>query len=645
MESTQAYPSGGSLHRLSLCMIVKNEGITLGPCLDSVKDVVDEMIIVDTGSIDETISIASQFGAKVIQHKWQNDFAEARNISLDHATGQWVLFLDADERLDRDSISILKEIITNNDAAEGYRFTFINYIDDGSSTITSSLFRLFRNKGYRFTGKIHEQIELEVAKNGVIKDVPISIHHFGYLSNIQAAKDKSSRNISMLQAELQLAPNDPYLRFQFGSSLGIMGKHLEAIQEFTEVYNCYKGMDPATWPAFATHSIYLMSKSFYFLGQYHQALKWSEWAMTRWRITELYYQHGNIQHKLRQHADAISTLLRCQDRKECNSTSFQTVPGTGSYLAMLNIGKIYEFMGDIESAREWYFKSFENYRDHPDTVYRLSRLISDSETLIALSRLIEKRHLMEAFCFGCAESGHELTTDILNRLEKDGMTQMSKAARLRYLGRRGETGEQIRLLKTFQDEFPLLIEFLIALNRHDMSAVSNLVQRLRIFKADAEAVIDVTRGNCRPINANLITLAIDFSLRFIFDSSLSAMPEDQQDEAILEAKRAWKQKYDLAHTKSTCGVAYDLKTERAIQSNDTFEAREFLEKAFGHGSTVTRHILKMELQRITEDLNGFESTLEVALNEYPGSLLLRKTAKYFLNHETSKITWKSNLFQ
>ena len=85
--------------KLSLCMIVKNEQRWLEDCLNSVKDLVDEMIIVDTGSQDNTVEIAHRFGAKVFDHPWNGDFSEARNHSLGYATGDWILVLDADERL------------------------------------------------------------------------------------------------------------------------------------------------------------------------------------------------------------------------------------------------------------------------------------------------------------------------------------------------------------------------------------------------------------------------------------------------------------------------------------------------------------------------------------------------------------------
>ena len=95
---------------LSLCMIVKNEENTLSRCLESVKDIVDEIIIVDTGSTDNTVEIAKSYGAKVFFYKWDNSFANARNYSLSKASKDWILIMDADDELvkeDKDKVALL----------------------------------------------------------------------------------------------------------------------------------------------------------------------------------------------------------------------------------------------------------------------------------------------------------------------------------------------------------------------------------------------------------------------------------------------------------------------------------------------------------------------------------------------------------
>ena len=116
---------------LSLCMIVRDEDEYISQCLGSIKSIVDEIIIIDTGSIDNTIEIAKKFGAKVISHKWKDDFSEARNISLKNATKEWILVLDGDEEISKEHIGAIKEAIIGGDC-DAVRMIQHNYVNDVS---------------------------------------------------------------------------------------------------------------------------------------------------------------------------------------------------------------------------------------------------------------------------------------------------------------------------------------------------------------------------------------------------------------------------------------------------------------------------------------------------------------------------------
>lgn len=186
--------------KLSLCMIVKNEEEFLPQCLESVKDIVDEIIIVDTGSTDNTVSIANSFGAKVLHHKWDNDFSKARNISLRHATGDWILVLDADECIAKRDLAKIKNLIETSEYV-GYYLVQRNYSNEiGLSEWESSkndpyseskaaagwypniIARLFKNdKRIFFQGVVHEIVDYSLTKAGKVKKVDIPIHHFGTL--------------------------------------------------------------------------------------------------------------------------------------------------------------------------------------------------------------------------------------------------------------------------------------------------------------------------------------------------------------------------------------------------------------------------------------------------------------------------------
>ena len=183
-------------------MIAKNESEHIGRCLQSAKDFVDEIIVVDTGSTDDTREIARSFGATVIEAEWQDDFSLARNLSLERATGDWILFLDCDEELAPGSGPELRALIRDS-RYEAY-FTQVANLTDIDSQLLSPSVRLFRNrKIFRFEGRIHEQIATPIIANygqQSIGQSHISIIHHGYngrQANIQA---KIRRNLKLLES-------------------------------------------------------------------------------------------------------------------------------------------------------------------------------------------------------------------------------------------------------------------------------------------------------------------------------------------------------------------------------------------------------------------------------------------------------------
>jgi glycosyltransferase involved in cell wall biosynthesis len=129
---------------LSLCMIVKNEEKFLPRCMESIKGLVDEIIIVDTGSTDSTIEIAKRYNAKIYHHQWENSFSKARNYSLKYATCKWILILDADEEVGRKNAHKLKEVIKENSVNVIYLPIISRPVGGKNITIGNSE-RLFRN--------------------------------------------------------------------------------------------------------------------------------------------------------------------------------------------------------------------------------------------------------------------------------------------------------------------------------------------------------------------------------------------------------------------------------------------------------------------------------------------------------------------
>ena len=225
---------------VSLCMIVKNEEDFLSQCLQSVRDVVDEIVLVDTGSSDATLEIARGFEAKIFQHEWKDDFSESRNFSLKHATSDWILYLDADEVLDQRSAQALPEVLQSTQHF-GFFFCIYNFKENGFVSGRHYTIRLFRNlEGNRFTGRIHEHI----IPKGTLGHHGLGIYHFGYDLDPEAMKNKVKRNARLLKQALTLCGENPELRYHLAGVHFMLGEYeksmvhaklgMELTEEFKE---------------------------------------------------------------------------------------------------------------------------------------------------------------------------------------------------------------------------------------------------------------------------------------------------------------------------------------------------------------------------------------------------------------------------
>ncbi|GAA0090983.1 hypothetical protein UT300009_10100 [Paraclostridium bifermentans] len=219
---------------LSVCMIVKNEEKNIKRCLDSIESIADEIIIVDTGSNDETLNICSNYNVKVINHKWNNDFSEARNVSLEYATKDYILFLDADEEISKEDLEKLKALLSSKKLAEGYFFRLTNIIN-GIEVGEYVVFRFFKNKRkYRFRGKVHEQIANCIQKHNkdkCIENIDIKIYHYGYDPNKVNIESKYKRNMGILNTYTE-EEKDAYYFYVLGNEYARITDFKSAIESY-----------------------------------------------------------------------------------------------------------------------------------------------------------------------------------------------------------------------------------------------------------------------------------------------------------------------------------------------------------------------------------------------------------------------------
>lgn len=335
---------------ISLCMIVKNEAEDLGKCLESIKHAVDEIVIVDTGSTDETKSIARQYTSKVYDFQWCNDFSQARNFSIEKASHDWVLVLDADEVVLNFNRSQVDAFIEKNFDSVG-RLKRINYFegDKGNEVHIERVNRLFNKQYFFYEGIIHEQI---VAKNKQaydIEPVEIEVDHIGYKKEVLQRTNKLNRNIELLNESIKEHPEDPYLHYQLGKShysSKTFELALACFQRALEFSSDYKY--EYTQDLVESYGYTLLKR-----GRYEEALALENYSKYYDNSSDFLFLMGLIYMNNGLFEESVAHFLACQNYSDYK------IEGVNSYKANYNIGVIYEVLGYLNQAVEFYMKCGE----------------------------------------------------------------------------------------------------------------------------------------------------------------------------------------------------------------------------------------------------------------------------------------------
>ena len=226
---------GNSMVLLSACLIVKNEAVLLQRCLESLRSFVDEIVVVDTGSDDNTIDIARRYDARIYHFNWIDDFSAARNESLRHAKGDWILYIDADEVVDAVNAAKIRQVISQKDITGA---TVRQCIPQQAENIVTAFYseycRLFRHHpAIRFEGAIHEQILPAIERlGGIVLRTDIVIHHWAYAATEEKKRSRAERNLRYLLVEVKRAPDDPFVHFNLGMTYRELGQQDMALRSF-----------------------------------------------------------------------------------------------------------------------------------------------------------------------------------------------------------------------------------------------------------------------------------------------------------------------------------------------------------------------------------------------------------------------------
>ena len=283
--------SEGDQQSISLCMIVKDEEACLARCLASVKPVVHELVVVDTGSSDRTVAIANAFGARVVSFPWTGSFSDARNHGLDQAQGSWVLIMDADERIAVQDHQVVRQLLQSSTANDAWSVPIRNYsnrvqvqgwtANDGSypaeeeadGWYPAARVRLFPNdQRIRYEGVVHELLEPSLRRHGfVIRTAPFVAHHYAEVDGLpQNQRTKQLRYYELGKQKLAEHPDDAVALYE----LAVQAAELELYEEALTFWDQLLITNPDLIDALFNKGYCLMA-----LGRYSEALENSRHAL------------------------------------------------------------------------------------------------------------------------------------------------------------------------------------------------------------------------------------------------------------------------------------------------------------------------------------------------------------------------------
>jgi len=338
---------------ISICIITKNESDKLKRCLTSIRqadpDGLMEIVVVDTGSTDNTLTMASAYTDKIYEFEWCEDFSAARNYSIEKASGEYILVIDSDEYITEFDMKVLIKLIANNPDAVGRITRIDEYRTSGELTKGTFQFnRLFPKALYEYRGRIHEQVVLRSDSTAAYNtyEAPITLLHDGYNGDI--TNTKIERNLKLLIRDLEELGDDPYILYQTGRGYYLAGDYLNACEYFGRALSF--DLDPRL-----EYVRNLVETYGYSLINSDNAVT----ALNLFGVPEVYeafahtadfcFMMGLVYMNCAEFARAI---------KEFNKAVAlpANTEGSNSYKAYYNIAVIYECLGDIVKARTYYRK-------------------------------------------------------------------------------------------------------------------------------------------------------------------------------------------------------------------------------------------------------------------------------------------------
>ncbi|MBC7218156.1 MAG: tetratricopeptide repeat protein [Candidatus Caldatribacterium sp.] len=377
---------GASFPSLSLCMIARNEEKNLPRVLSSVQGLVDEIVLVDTGSSDRTPEIARSFGARVYHFAWCDDFAAARNEALKYARGEWILVLDADDEMDRGDLARLRALLSVTDAT-GLMLPIRSPLDpEGRNVMTNYLVRVFRkDPRIRFRRRIHETVEgVIVSLGGIIHRLTtISILHHGYKDAGRVTEKVNERNFRILLEALRENPKDPDILAYLGKAYLFRGEKKIARALFEKMLKISQGKG---FLALSTHlDLAFMEEDVEKALEYLKKVEDIDPY-----LPDLWYVYGKVYQKGEKWQEALEAFEKVTSVDTTKSTSLMTFFRVDVADLYVSLAQCAAMVGDKDKAESYARKALEYFPDNPGVLNNLAVALIESGRFDEAEEYLEK---------------------------------------------------------------------------------------------------------------------------------------------------------------------------------------------------------------------------------------------------------------
>ena len=350
---------------LSLCMILRDEAENLEISLGPIRDCFDEIIVVDTGSTDDTPELAKAYGARVVRTTWKNDFAAARNMSLKEACGDWILWLDGDNRLTPRDV---EDIRGNLDLKKESILWCLEVVEPEGEQLMQK--RVFPNRSeVKFTGQVHEQLVHPSHYRSVFTSV--KIYHWGYKDKAKA-REKGERNLQILKKMAEEEPTDVYVSYQLGKTLFNLRQYDQALLWLGQAGSLDN--ENRLNRGLFLHSHILMARSLDRLGRFEDAENCLEEVLqTNPGYGLAHFYLGRFLYA-RSAYDLAGSHMRSFLVHGANDLRVGLNIARLTYTASLLLGRCLEEKGDFQEAESAYFYAAQMDSSNPEPRLALSRL-------------------------------------------------------------------------------------------------------------------------------------------------------------------------------------------------------------------------------------------------------------------------------